>query len=95
MTVINELSETEDGTVLMLCTPVRISNRSFVLGEYMEKNAKKAFHDELFELYIQRAYYMMEHKESSPEIEGEIKKLTKQYKVNCIKENRRDNNDKH
>lgn len=55
----------------------------------------RVFRDELFELYIQRAYYMMEHKETSPEVEGEIKKLTKQYKVNYLKEKRRDNNDKH
>lgn len=61
----------------------------------MENDNKRIFREELTELYMQRTFYIMEHKESSMEIEGKIKELTKQYKANYSKEKRRDNNDKH
>lgn len=61
----------------------------------MESDTKKPFREELFQLYVQRVYYIMEHKESSVEIDGKIKELTKQYKASYLKGKRRDNNDKH
>ena len=59
----------------------------FVLGDdKLTTEEKKIYRDKLFELKLQQAYYIMEHKDASPELAESIRQAKHEYAKALIKD---------
>ena len=62
----------------------------FLWGGKVEQKEKREFYEEMLELKLKQAYYIMEHKEANQELADSIKELSSAYKKKRMEEKLRE-----